>query len=309
MPTGFGWDFKTQYKEYFYEHNDYREWDFQAAVYDKVNDRIARITLNRPDKRNAFNDCMYEDIGAALHKANDDPEVRVVIIRGAGKHFGAGHDLSSPEGEESPPVHPSVNPTLQDYYGFERRRCYKYDDARDYPKITIAQVHGKCIGASQIFAASCDIIIAAEDAQFGIRGFGSQLHGLTEYPLWPLWSNKAYAGHAVTEMSGKETVDCGFANKAVKLEELEKETLMWAETLSHLPSEAVAVTNEWISGMLDIMGMGGAQRAHYHAHTGLQYVRFRPEEVNMYKDKRDKGLKGFLEDRAKTATATSHAKK
>ena len=306
MPTGFGWNFKTQYKECFYEHNDPHGWDFQTALYEKVNDRVARITLNRPDKRNAFNDRMFEDLAAALHRANADPEVRVVIIRGAGNHFGAGHDLSSPEGEESPPVHPSVNPTLQDYYGFERRRCYKYDDVMEYPKITIAQVHGKCIGASQIFAASCDIIVTAEDAQFGIRGFGSQLHGLTEYPLWPMWSNKAYARHSVTEMSGKEAADRGFANKSVPLDQLDAETLKWAEALSHLPSEAVAITKEWMSGMEDIMGMGGTQRAHYHAHTGLQYVRFRPEEVNFYKEKRDTGLKGFLKDRAEVATP--HAK-
>jgi enoyl-CoA hydratase len=302
MPTGFGWNFKTQYQLCFWEHRDYRDWEFQTAIYEKVNDRIARITLNRPDKRNAFNDRMFEDLAAAMHKANDDPDVKVVIVRGAGSHFGAGHDLSSPPGEESPPVHPNVNPTLQDYYGFERRRCYKYDDVMDYPKIIIAQVHGKCIGASQIFAASCDIIITAEDAQFGIRGFGSQLHGLTEFPIWPLWSNKAYAGRAITEMSGREAAELGFANKAVPLEKLDEETLRWAEVLSQLPSEAVAVTKEWISGMLDIVGMGAVQREHYHAHLSLQYVHFRPEEVNLYKEKKDKGLKGFLEDRAKTAT-------
>jgi len=289
----------------YWEANDYRDWDFQLVIYEKVNDSIARITLNRPDKRNAFNDRMFEDLSAAMHRANDDPDVRVVIIRGAGSGFGAGHDLSSPEKEETPPVHPSINPTLQDYYGFERRRCAKYEDVMDYPKITIAQVHGKCIGASQIFASMCDIIICTEDAQFGIRGFGSQLHGLTEWPMWPLWSNKAYAGHAITEVSGKEAEALGFANKAVPADKLEQETLRWAEMLSHLPSEAVAVTKEWINGMLDIMGMGSTQRAHFHAHLTLQYVHFRPDEVNLYKAKKDKGLKGFLEDRAKTATPTT----
>ena len=302
MPTGFGWDFKTQYMKCYWEANDYRDWDFQLVIYEKVSDRIARITLNRPEKRNAFNDRLFEDLSAAMHKANDDPKVRVVIIKGAGGGFGAGHDLSSPEGEETPPVHPSINPTLQDYYGFERRRCAKYEDIADYPKITIAQVHGKCIGASQIFAAMCDIIICTEDAQFGIRGFGSQLHGLTEWPIWPLWSNKAYAGHAVTEMSGTEAAELGFANKAVSIEKLEDETLRWAETLTQLPSEAVAVTKEWMNGMLDIMGMGGISRAHFHAHLALQYVRFRPDEVNLYKAKKDKGFKGFLEDRSKTAS-------
>ena len=117
-----------------------------------------------------------------------------------------------------------------------------------------------------------------------------------------MWSYKAYAGRTVTEMSGKEAVALGFANRAVPIDKLEQEAIKWAEALSELPSEAVAVTKEWINGTLDITGVGGTQRGHFLAHLALQYVRFRPDEVNLYKAKRDKGLKGFLEDRAKTAT-------
>jgi len=90
MPTGFGWDFKTQYMKNYWEANDWRDWDFQLVIYEKVSDSIVRITLNRPDKRNAFNDRLYEDLSAAMHRANDDPDVRVVIICGAGRGFGAG---------------------------------------------------------------------------------------------------------------------------------------------------------------------------------------------------------------------------
>lgn len=302
MPTGFGWEFKTQYQKCYWENGEYREREYRDTLYEKVNDRIAKITFNRPDKRNAFNDQQFEDFSAALHQANDDPEVRVVILRGAGSCFGAGHDLSSPEKEESPPVHPGINPTLVDYYGFERRRCTKFEDITDYPKITIAQVHGKCIGASQIVASCCDLIITAEDAQFGIRGFGSQHHGITDWPVWPMWSYKAYSGRVLPEMSGKEAVALGFANKAVPIDKLEQEVMKWAEALSQLSIEAVAITKEWINGTLDITGMGATQKGHFLAHLALQYVHFRPDEVNLYKAKKDKGLKGFLEDRAKTAT-------
>lgn len=302
MPTGFGRDFVTQYQKCEWEHAEYRGREYRDALYDKVSDRIARITFNRPEKRNAFTDRMFEDMFAGLHQANDDPDVRVVIIRGAGPCFGAGHELSSPEDQDSPPVHPSKNPTMVDYYGFERRRCTKWETITDFPKITIAQVHGHCIGASQIVASCCDLIIAAEDAQFGIRGFGNLHHGVTYWPIWPLWSNKAYAGHVVSECSGKEAAELGFVNKAVPKERLEEETLKWAEILSQLSPEVVAITKEWINGTLDITGMGSAQRNHFISHVALQYVRFRPYEVNLYKAKRDKGLKGFLKDRAIAAT-------
>jgi enoyl-CoA hydratase/carnithine racemase len=151
-------------------------------------------------------------------------------------------------------------------------------------------------------AVYCDIIVAAEDAQFGIRGFGNLHHGLFEWPIWPLWSNKAYSGHVLPETSGKETAALGFVSKAVPIDKLEEETLKWAEALSQLSPDVVAITKEWINGTLDITGTGSALRSHFVSHLALQYVRFRTDEVNLYKARRDSGLKGFIADRAKSAT-------
>jgi len=117
-----------------------------------------------------------------------------------------------------------------------------------------------------------------------------------------MWSYKAYSGRVLPEMSGKEAAALGFVNKAVPIDKLEQEVMKWAEALSQLSSEAVTITKEWINGTLDITGMGATQKGHFLAHLALQYVHFRPDEVNLYKAKKDKGLKGFLEDRAKTAT-------
>jgi len=303
MPTGFGRDFHTQYQKCEWEAVDWRNREYQDALYEKISDRIAVITFNRPEKRNAFSDRMFEDMFAALHQANDDPDVRVVILRGAGICFGAGHELSSPEGEDSPPIHPSHNPTMVDYYGFERRRCSKWETIQDYPKILMAQVHGHCIGASQMVASCCDFVIAADDAQFGIRGFGNYHHGVTDWPMWPLWSNKAFAGRAISEHTGAQAAQIGFINKAVPKEQLEQDTLRWAEALSQLPVDSIAVAKEWLNGSQDITGFGTAQRSHFVEHLLIQYVHFRPYEVNLYKAKREKGLKGFLKDRAATASA------
>src|SRR5713101_2894850 len=86
---------------------------------------LAYITLNRPERRNAFNDALFLGLFGGLHRALIDDAVRVVIIRGAGAGFSSGHDLTSPrqpngEPEETPPVPPRPRPTAADYFNLER---------------------------------------------------------------------------------------------------------------------------------------------------------------------------------------------
>lgn len=303
MPTGFGWDFKTQYQKCQWDAAEYKGRQYTDALYEKVTGSIARITFNRPEKRNALNDSLFSDFHAGLHQANEDPEVKVVIIRGAGAAFGSGHDLTSPKQEESPPINPALNPTVVDYYGFERRRCGKHEDIMNFPKITIAQIHGACVGATEIIADSCDFIIAAEDAKFGVRGFGRMPLWASNWPgCWPAGSNKIYGGSLLPEISGKEAEAIGLVNKAVHLEKLEEEVMKWAEGFSFLPLETLVVVKEWFNGMVDMAGFGACQRFHYDAHLQIQYTRFRPDEVNFYKKRRDKGLKGFITARDVAAT-------
>ncbi len=293
----------TQYQKRQWEFTPYEGREYTAALYEKQG-RIARITLNRPEKRNAINDKMFEDMLAGLHQANDDPEVRVVIIRGAGSTFSAGHDLSSPIGEESPPVHPDLTPTVRDFYNIERRRCNKHEDLFNFPKPTIAQVHGYCIGAGGEIQAACDITIAAEDAQFGVRGFGVAPIGVYGANLgpWPSGSRRMMAGNMFPELSGKEMEATGAINKAVPRDKLEEEVMKWAEALATIPPDALAVTKEFVNGLLDITGYGAHWRAHYEGHVSIQWVRFRPDEVSFYRAKKYGGLKGFLKDRAAHAT-------
>ena len=247
---------------------------------------------------------MFSDLMAGLHKANDDPEVKVVIIRGAGTNFSSGHDLSSPEGEESPPVHPSLAPCVRDFYNIEKRRCNKHEDIFNFPKPTIAQIHGYCIGAGMEIQAACDITIAAEDAQFGLRGFGIAPLGLYGHNVgpWPGASPKQLGGSFLPELSGKKMEEIGAINKAVPASKLEEEVDKWAQAIASQPQDALAVTKECINGMLDITGHGAMWRTHYEGHIMIQWVRFRKDEVSFYKSKKDKGLKGFLQERAMHST-------
>src|SRR5262245_43603741 len=125
---------------------------------------IARITLNRPEKRNAQNLAMLAALTPALVRAESDPGVRVIVLSGAGSCFSAGHDLA--ENAHDPKV-AELRASPEARLDLERRLYWAPALAlRDVGKPTIAQVHGYCIAAGLMLAAMCDLVVAAEDAIF-----------------------------------------------------------------------------------------------------------------------------------------------
>jgi len=307
---------RTQYQknqcEEAYEKMVQEGRSYQAIIYKKDN-HIVRITLNRPEKRNALDDTLYQDLLAGIGQASQDDAIQVIVVKGAGEDFCSGHDLSSPKGHESPPIDPKYHPTMRDFFQLERRRCGKYEDILNCPKVTIAQVHGFCIGAGEGLQASCDFTIAAEDAIFSTRGFGRftlgvfvvagltyGLHG--SFNPWPCGSEKPRAGRMLPEISGREAADLGLINKAVPREQLDEEVDRWARALALIPADLIALGKETINGIDDIAGYGSQVRNHYDWHIALQFIRFRPDETNLYKNRRDGGLKGFIQRRRKHAT-------
>ncbi len=130
---------------------------------------VRTITTNRPDVLNAQSRVLLEELDDAFLRAADDPEVRVIILAGAGKHFSAGHDLGSPQEVED-----QKKIALEPGFKGEYRRLWErfFENTmrwRDLPKPTIAQVQGYCIMGGMMIASACDIIIASEDAQFADR--------------------------------------------------------------------------------------------------------------------------------------------
>jgi methylglutaconyl-CoA hydratase len=119
---------------------------------------VARITLNRPDKRNAITIEMMSALSEALQRADDDGTIRVMLIRGAGKDFCAGLDLSEvlQSAEDAPSSLTSA-----------RRLGHLYTAMRRHPKPIVAAVQGRALGGGAGIATASDLIIATESAQFG----------------------------------------------------------------------------------------------------------------------------------------------
>jgi enoyl-CoA hydratase len=189
-------------------------------------DAIATITLNLPQYKNAQGYRMLDEIDAAFDLARDDKSVRVVIIRGSGGNFSSGHDLGTPEGMEYR-RNLGAAPGIETYDQF---RKYNFDlllKWRNFEKPAIAMVEGYCIYAGWMLAACCDIVFAAEDAQF--------LGGYVEYMSIPWDIGIRRAKELCFEsrfIAAREAADYGFVNRVLAPADLERETYAFARRVA-----------------------------------------------------------------------------
>jgi len=228
----------------------------------EVTDKVAVITLNRPQKANAQTMELLDELDAAWEKAAMDDEVRVIVLRGNGKHFSSGHDLSS--GMTLP-----EKITLESIYKLEARRYLEYSLRwRNVPKPSIAAVQGKCIAGALLLVWPCDLIVAAENAQFsdpvvylGIGGV--EYHGHT----WELGARKAkeilFTGR---EVSAREAEQAGMVNRVVPLDRLEDETMELARHISQMDPFALRQAKRAVNQTLDIQGFYAAIQSVFDIH-------------------------------------------
>ena len=202
----------------------------------EVRDRIATITLNRPEAANAQNPELLDELDGAWTRAAEDSEVGVIVLRANGKHFSAGHDLRG-----GGPVPDKI--TLEFIIQHEAKRYLEYTLRwRNVPKPSIAAVQGRCISGGLLLCWPCDLIVAADDAQFSdpvvLMGIGGvEYHGHT----WELGPRKAkeilFTGRAMT---AEEAQGTGMVNKVVPRDELDGETRALAEQIAKMPPFASA---------------------------------------------------------------------
>lgn len=178
---------------------------------------ILYVTLNRPDRANAFNGDMLRDFDLAIDRARDDASVRVVVIRGAGKGFSAGYDMARSEDRDNA----GHRDPLEEYRA-DRRLVERWLRVWDLAKPVIAQVHGYCMGGATQLAFLCDLTYVADDAriQYAAMRAGA---GLIP-PTWALAigpkRTKEFAFAAGTTISGKTAAEWGLANRSLPAGEL-----------------------------------------------------------------------------------------
>ncbi|MCA0248681.1 MAG: enoyl-CoA hydratase [Proteobacteria bacterium] len=217
---------------------------------------VRTITTNRPDVLNAQSRLLLEELDDAFLRAADDPEVRVIILAGAGKHFSAGHDLGSPQEMED-----QKKTALEPGFKGEYRRLWErfFENTmrwRDLPKPTIAQVQGYCIMGGMMIASACDIIIASEDAQFADRAvkWGGSHVQYFSMP-WDFGPRKTkeylFTGEFI---SAAEAEKAGLVNRVVPREKLEDETMVLAQKIAERDPYALKLAKASVNETQDAQG-------------------------------------------------------
>jgi enoyl-CoA hydratase/carnithine racemase len=238
---------------------------YQTILYD-VDGRIATITLNRPEKFNAIRPPMPDELEQAVTEANGHRDVRVIVLKGAGKAFCAGFDFSQGldhfagwGGQSSDEVWDPGRDLVLSTSPFVAP-VPKFMSLWRSPKPVIAQVHGWCVGGASELALCADIVIAAEDAQIGTpysRVWGCHLTGMWIYRLG-LTRAKL---HALTgePLSGKEAAKIGLINFAFPASRLEREVRVFAKRLAQIPRSQLHAMKLVVNQAYENMGLHSTQ--------------------------------------------------
>ena len=234
-----------------------------------VDEAVATITLNRPDVANAQDTQLIDELDAAFDLAEADDDVRVVVMAANGRHFSAGHDLKALVGDVEPDKWRLMRDTPEGKFLHEKTmyfdRCLRI---RDFPKPTIAAVHGKCIAAGVMLAAMCDLIVASDDASFQnpvLRMTGAAVEILIEPWEMPPRKAKEFLLTAQT-ISAADAERLGMVNRVVPRDELAATTKEMAEAIALVPPATAAVVKRSINKTLELMGQKDSWDYHFMAH-------------------------------------------
>lgn len=228
----------------------------------EVADKIATISLNRPEVANAQSSALLDELDAAWTRAAEDDDVVVIVLRGEGRHFSAGHDL-----KDRWPSPGEI--TLEWIYRAESRRYLEYTLRwRNVPKPSIAAVQGRCIAGGLMLCWPCDLIVAAEDALFSdpvvMMGIGGvEYHGHT----WELGARKAkeilFTGRPLTAVEAEQV---GMVNRVVPREDLDAETRTLAEQIAAMPPFGLRQAKRAVNQTLDVQGFYAAVQSVFDVH-------------------------------------------
>ena len=224
-----------------------------------VADQIARITLNRPEKRNALSVAMIRELSDALREADDRLDVSVIVIEGAGGNFCSGYDVT--EGSYSTRhVDPNIRyrsdvHSVENDYWTLREQQAPLAHVFDVHKPVIAKIEGYCLAGGCELALMCDILLAADDALLGhpgVRGLGTPPNNFWLYHMGPQWAKRMLL--TGDRISGKNAAKIGMVLRAFKAGRLEGEVMKLARQMAKIDAELLAANKRAVNLGLEMQG-------------------------------------------------------
>jgi enoyl-CoA hydratase len=244
-----------------------------ALVEYETRDRVAVLTLNRPEQRNAQNAALLKELDECFDRGIADDNVRVIVLKAAGKHFSAGHDLSD-EARNSPPWSEMFNHVketgLLDMYKWELGHFFGYSRKwRDLPKPTIAAVQGACVAAGLMLCWPCDIILAADDARFGDPVVRMGIGGVEYHAhTWEFGARKAkellFTGGFI---DANEAHRLGMVNRVIPRDQLDEQTLALANEIAQMHPHGLLMAKRAVNQALDAQGQHQALQSAFDTHS------------------------------------------
>ena len=270
----------------FVQREDKSVYETDEPVLYQAVDGIATLTMNRPDFNNAQNSQMTYALDACFRRAVDDDSVKVIVLRGTGKHFSAGHDIGTPGRDINKPFERETlwwdhtnKPGAEQLFVREQEvylgMCRRW---HDIPKPTIAMVQGACVAGGLMLAWVCDLIVASDDAFFqdpvvrmGIPGVEYFAHA---HELNPRIAKEfLFLGD---RMKADRAYMMGMVNRVVPRDELEAQTYDIAARIAKQPRMGLALTKTVINRVEELQGlrttMDVAFGYHHFAHAHSQIL-------------------------------------
>lgn len=249
---------------------------------------VRRLTLNRPDKRNALNDSLRSALFDALRAGDRDRDVAVMIVRGAGSCFSAGYDLGS--------VNHDVERAIAKTDGWWSRHVVNnWFEMWDMATPIIAQVHGYCLAGGTELATACDLVYVAEDAAIGYPPVRLMSPPDMQWQTWLMGLRRGMEALLTGDsMSGTEAVQAGFANRAFPVTDLDEAVLAIAARIAKIPGDLLALNKRSAHRAMEAMGIRNGIRAT----AEIQALGFhQPSSHEYLATFATKGVKAALSDR------------
>ena len=242
--------------------------ELETIVYEK-DGPIARIVMNTPEKANIQTAQQVWDFEEVLPRAAADEEVKVLIIKGTGKGFCAGHAIV--EREEMPKVYPTTGPTFERTWKVHNYDLFLWPPLHlfEFPKATISQVHGYCVGGGTHYGLTTDIVIASDDAYFQyppLQGFGMPSGECSIEPwVFMNWRRAAYYLYLAEVIDAQKALAVGLVNEVVPRDELDARVEAIARHIAQAPLTTLMATKANLKRAWELMGM----RVHWQSSNDL----------------------------------------
>ena len=270
------------------------ERQFECIQYEVENGR-ARITLSRPDKRNALSMELVEEYRDALWEADDNKAVHCVVVKGAGSAFCAGYDLTGSRAKTDDGVMRRKGAGIDDDAWNIERFQRSLRTPGEMHKPVIAQIHGHCLAGGTDLALYCDILICADNANIGysaLRNMGAAPNQMWLYHCGPQWAKRLLlTGDTV---SGADAAKIGLVLKSVPEELLVAEVEGLADRMSWIDPEMLSANKRTINLGMELMGANTLQRVAAENDARAHTTR---AARNVFKQIANEGLKAALTER------------